>query len=138
MNYAIYFDESNKLDQPNSGYSYYGALGARAYTIEHLVNNIKQQNEKIKTRSEMHFVNYTSDTDFEKYFKNLNVALMQDVNINLMIVNNEDAKRIAEKMNASMSELRELFYHFLTEDSHFKEYKGRSPMSKWEMNVSRR
>ncbi|GIN89455.1 hypothetical protein J22TS1_05060 [Siminovitchia terrae] len=78
----------------------------------------------------MHFVNYTSDTDFEKYFKNLNVALMQDVNINLMIVNNEDAKRIAEKMNASMSELRELFYHFLTEDSHFKEYKGRSPMSK--------
>ncbi|RST60004.1 hypothetical protein D5F11_009955 [Siminovitchia terrae] len=26
-------------------------------------------------------------------------------------------------------------YHFLTEDSHYKEYKGRSPMSKWEMNV---
>ena len=27
------------------------------------------------------------------------------------------------------------FYRFPTEDSHFKECEGRSPMSKWEMNV---
>ncbi|PPA81170.1 hypothetical protein [Brevibacillus laterosporus] len=30
------------------------------------------------------------------------------------------------------------FYHFPTEDSHFKECVGHRPMSKWEMNVGRR
>src|SRR5699024_9919546 len=37
-------------------------------------------------------------------------VLDQDVKVNLIIVNKEDARNIADKMNISMSELRELFY----------------------------
>lgn len=110
LNYGIYFDESNKLDQPNGDYSYYGALGVTLSKRDKLITIIQQLNEKLKTKSEMHFVDYTSDTHFEKYFKALNHVLEQDININLMIVNKEDARKIAEKMGVTLSELRELFY----------------------------
>lgn len=110
MNYAVYFDESNKLDQPNGNYSYYGALGTTLSTVDKIINEIEKINEKLKTKSEMHFVDYTSDTHFEKYFRVLNFVLEQDIKINLMIVNKEDARKIAGKMAVSLSELRELFY----------------------------
>lgn len=110
MNYGIYFDESNKLDQPKGDYSYYGALGATLSTRDRLIQDIQQINVKLKTKSEMHFVDYTSDTHFEKYFKALNCVLEQDININLMIVNKEDARKIAKKMGVTLPELRELFY----------------------------
>lgn len=110
LNYGIYFDESNKLDQPNGDYSYYGALGLTLSNVEQLIKKVEKLNEKLKTKSEMHFVDYTSDTHFEKYFKTLNYALEQDININLMIVNKKDARKIAEKMSITLSELRELFY----------------------------
>lgn len=110
MDYGIYFDESNKLDQPNGDYSYYGALGLTLSTVDKMIDEMQKINEKLNTKSEMHFVNYTSDTNFEKYFRMLSYVLEQDVKINLMIVNKEDARNIADKMNISMSELRELFY----------------------------
>lgn len=97
MNYGIYFDESNKLDQPNGSYSYYGALGATLSQKNKLIASIQQLNEKLKSKSEMHFVDYTSDTYFEKYFKALNHVLEQDISINLMIVNKEDAKNDSEE-----------------------------------------
>ncbi len=40
MGYTIYFDESNKLDQPNGGYSYYGALGADEETMNEIVQKL--------------------------------------------------------------------------------------------------
>lgn len=52
-------------------------------------------------------MDYTSDTHFEKYFRALNDVLNRDVSINLMIVNKQDAMGIAEKMNVSLTELRE-------------------------------
>lgn len=110
MSYGIYFDESNKLDQPNGDYSYYGAFGTKLSTADDMIDEIQKINEKLKTKSEMHFVDYTSDTNFEKYFRVLNYVLEQDVKINLMIVNKEDAGKIAEKMAVTLSELRELFY----------------------------
>lgn len=106
MNYGIYFDESNKLDQPNGEYSYYGALGTTLSTADAII----QKFEERQIKNELHFVDYTTDNDFEKYFKVLNDVLEQDININMMIVNKEDAKRITGKMNVTLSELRELFY----------------------------
>src|SRR5699024_3856736 len=95
---------------PNGSYSYYGALGATLSQKNKLIASIQQLNEKLKSKSEMHFVDYTSDTYFEKYFKALNHVLEQDISINLMIVNKEDAKMIAKKMGVTLAELRELFY----------------------------
>lgn len=110
MKYGIYFDESNKLDQPNGIYSYYGALGTTQQMIDEIVNDIQMINERLRTKSEMHFVNYTSDTYFEKYFKVLNFVLKKDIKINLMMVNKEDARKIASEMAVSLAELRSLFY----------------------------
>lgn len=59
MNYGIYFDESNKLDQPNGDYSYYGALGTTQPIIDEIVKEIQNINGKLNTNSEMHFVDYT-------------------------------------------------------------------------------
>lgn len=110
MDYEIYFDESNKLDQPNGDYSYYGALGTTLSTVDEMINEIQRINEKLSTESEMHFVDYTSDTHFEKYFRVLNFVVEQDIKINIMIVNKGDARKISEKMAVTLSELRELFY----------------------------
>jgi glutathione peroxidase len=41
---------------------------------------------------------------------------------------------ILAKVNVNGKDVSPLFYSFPTEDSHFKECEGRSPMSKWEMN----
>ncbi|MGG4156876.1 MULTISPECIES: DUF3800 domain-containing protein [Bacteria] len=107
MNYTIYFDESNKLDQQNGGYSYYGAFGTSEAKTTEIIENISQLT---KSTGELHFAEYTSDKDFGKYFKALNYVIKQDISINIIIVNNEDAKNIAEKMDVNISEFRELFY----------------------------
>lgn len=69
MKYGIYLDESKKLDQPNGVYSYYGALGTTQQMIDEIVNDIQMINERLRRKSEMHFVDYTNDTHFEKYFR---------------------------------------------------------------------
>ncbi len=90
MNYTIYFDESNKLDQQNGGYSYYGAFGTSEEQANEIIRNVEQLSG---SKSEMHFAKYNSDTYFGKYFKTLNYVIKQDININIFIVNNEDAKK---------------------------------------------
>lgn len=110
MDYGVYFDESNKLDQPEGKYSYYGALGAAMPVIEKIIDGTNKVNEIVKTKRELHFVEYRSDKDFEKYFRILNFLLQQDIKINLMIVDKKNAERVANKMSATLLELRELFY----------------------------
>ncbi len=110
MSYSIYFDESNKLDQPSGGYSYYGAFGAHTKTIRRIIKRLEEINYHTKSKNEMHFVDYTSDTSFEKYFRALCHVVREDVSINIMIVNNVDAEKIAERMTVTMTKLRELFY----------------------------
>ncbi|WP_019155012.1 DUF3800 domain-containing protein [Robertmurraya massiliosenegalensis] len=107
MNYTIYFDESNKLDQPNGGYSYYGAFGTSEVKMNQIIENIKCITN---SKSELHFAEYTSDTNFGNYFKALDYVIKQDININIFIINNEDAKNIADKMGITMTQFRELFY----------------------------
>lgn len=67
MNYKIFFDESNKLDQPNGFYSYYGALGITTDTMYIINDAIHAINNQLNTKSEIHFVDYTSDTHFALY-----------------------------------------------------------------------
>lgn len=110
LDYGIYFDESNKLDQPNGDLSYYGALGCAISTAETIKCEIEALNIKLKSQNELHFVDYTSDTNFEKYFRAINYILNQDVKINLMAVNKADARMMAEKIEVTIPELRELFY----------------------------
>src|SRR5699024_12666570 len=70
---------------------------------------------ELNTKTEMHFVDYTSDEYFEKYFKALNYILSKNININLMLVNKRDAASIADQMGINLLELRELFYVKITE-----------------------
>lgn len=109
MSYVIYFDESNKLDQPGINYSYYGALGMHQEVANDIRQYINHLNETLKSKSEMHFVEYTQDTNFEKYFRALHYVLSQPIQINLMIVNKQDAEKLTSAMDIKMAELRELF-----------------------------
>lgn len=107
MNYKIYFDESNKLDQPNGGYSYYGAFGTSEEKMVEIVDVLNRMDE---SKSEMHFTKYNKDTYFGKYFNSLNYVIKQDINLNIMIVNNDDAKIMSQIMGVTTKELRNLFY----------------------------
>lgn len=110
MSYEIYFDESNKLDQPNGGYSYYGAYGAETTINKDITSNVDAIYELLRTKSEMHFREYKDDKNIKKYFRTINYVLNKNVNVNIFIVNNQDAKNTAEKMNIDLTELRQLFY----------------------------
>lgn len=110
MTYIIYFDESNKLDQPGIDYSYYGALGMEEKVAEAIRIYLTELNKSLDSSSEMHFVDYTQDTNFEKYFKAMHFILKQPIQLNLMIVNKKEAEQLTADMDISMEQLRELFY----------------------------
>ena len=42
MNYLIYFDESNKIDQFNKEFSYYGAYSGTDKSLAMIVNKIRK------------------------------------------------------------------------------------------------
>lgn len=110
LGYEIYFDESNKLDQPHGVFAYYGALGANVQSIKELINQIRLFNQSLRTNREMHFVDYNKDALFEKYFLTMNYILKKDININLIMLRKSDAIEMASKMNITLLELRNLFY----------------------------
>lgn len=110
MTYIIYFDESNKLDQPGIDYSYYGALGMEENIAEVIRIYLTELNESLGSSSEMHFVDYSQDTNFEKYFKAMHFILTQPIQLNMMIVNKKEAEQLTSEMKISMEQLRELFY----------------------------
>jgi hypothetical protein len=108
--FLIYFDESNKIDQPEKQYSYYGAYAGMDTTIATITKCVRDIYKTLGTRSELHFREYTHDKHVKKYFKVLNHVINQEVNINIIIVDNIDACEISEQMNLSIMELRNLFY----------------------------
>jgi len=110
MSFHIYFDESNKIDQPNKAFSYYGAYGGLSSTLADTTINIKKVLRNLNTKSEIHFREYNHDQYIKKYFQVINEVINQDININLFIVDNEKAKIIAEQMQLSILELRSLLY----------------------------
>jgi hypothetical protein len=110
LDYVIYYDESNKLDQPEKNYSYYGAYGGEATIIEDITEKVKNIFKELNTYSELHFNKYTNDNKLVKYFKVLNHVINQDVTFNIFIVNNRDAENISRNMGIVMNDLRGLMY----------------------------
>jgi hypothetical protein len=110
MNYLIYFDESNKIDQFNKDFSYYGGYGGTDTSLASIVKKINHLNKDMNSTSELHFREYTKDRHIKKYFKTLHTVINENIRINILIVNNEDALRAAEKIKLNKQELRELFY----------------------------
>lgn len=110
MNYLIYFDESNKIDQFNKEFSYYGAYGGTDTSLASIVKKVNQINKESKSKSELHFREYTKDRHIKKYFKTLHTVINENIRINILIVNNEDAFKSSSKIKLNTEELRELFY----------------------------
>lgn len=71
---------------------------------------LTELNERLGSSSEMHFVDYSQDTNFEKYFKAMHFILTQPIQLNMMIVNKKEAEQLTTEMTISMEQLRELFY----------------------------
>jgi len=110
MNYLIYFDESNKIDQFNKLFSYYGAYGGTASSLASIVKKVAAIYKECNSKSELHFRDYNKDTSLKKYFKTLHTVINENIRVNILIVNNEDAFRSADKIELNTEELRELFY----------------------------
>ncbi|QGG47394.1 DUF3800 domain-containing protein [Heliorestis convoluta] len=110
MNYLIYFDESNKIDQSNKDYSYYGAFGDYDRSLANLVKKVARIYKENNSKSELHFTAYKSDNSVKKYFQVLHSVLQEDIRINILIVNNNDALKAASNIGLSPKELRSLFY----------------------------
>ncbi|OIK04301.1 DUF3800 domain-containing protein [Bacillus sp. MUM 13] len=110
MNYLIYFDESNKIDQFNKDFSYYGAYGATDKSLAAIVKKTKSIYKKFNSKSELHFAEYNKDRNIKKYFQVLNHVINEELRINILIVNNLDALAAAEKIGLTTKELRNLFY----------------------------
>ncbi|MEK3992868.1 DUF3800 domain-containing protein [Robertmurraya sp. FSL R5-0851] len=110
MNYLIYFDESNKIDQFNKQYSYYGAYGELDTSLAVIVEKIRKIFKSSGSKSELHFTEYTKDRHIKKYFQALHTAINENMRINILIVNNQDALASAAKIGLSTQELRNLFY----------------------------
>lgn len=60
-------------------------------------------NHTFNSSSEMHFVNYTRDTNFEKYFKALNFILSQSIQLNIFNVNKQETKQLKSEMTVIIS-----------------------------------
>ncbi|SEO09275.1 hypothetical protein SAMN04489762_3471 [Terribacillus saccharophilus] len=110
MSFHIYFDESNKIDQPRKKFSYYGAYGGEKDTITRTSEKLKEIFRLINTKSELHFVDYNHDQYLRKYFHALNEVINDPINFNIIIVDNTDAHNAATNMSISLPELRNLFY----------------------------
>lgn len=110
-NFLIFYDESNKIDQPGKEYSYYGAFGAASTIITNLEKEIQEICTSLGTGSELHFQDYGTDAQLEKYFKILNRVLAeQKTHLRIFLVNNQEALNCARKLNISTDELRKYFY----------------------------
>ncbi|MBW7651704.1 DUF3800 domain-containing protein [Anoxybacillus sp. ST4] len=110
MYYLIYFDESNKIDQFDVEYSYYGAYGSTDISMAKVVRKVRDIFKQCKSFSELHFREYTKDNHVKKYFQTLHTVINEDVKINILIVNNKDALYAAQRIGLTTTELRNLFY----------------------------
>ncbi|USK62440.1 DUF3800 domain-containing protein [Peribacillus asahii] len=132
MNYLIYFDESNKIDQFNKEFSYYGAYGGADKSLALIVKKVNDVFKKLNSKSELHFREYTKDTNIKKYFQTLHTVINENIRLNILIVNNEDAFASANNIGLTTPELRNLFYikiperlfYGLTRDLSHLEHKG--------------
>ncbi len=62
MNYLIYFDESNKIDQFKKEFSYYGAYSGTHTSLAMIVNMVRKIFKETNSTSELHFREYKKDS----------------------------------------------------------------------------
>lgn len=110
MNYLIYFDESNKIDQHDKKFSYYGAYGGTDSSLASIVKKVYEIYKQCDSREELHFREYRKDTHLKKYFLTLHTVINENIRINILIVNNEMAYKSADRIGLNGEELRNLFY----------------------------
>lgn len=110
MYYLIYFDESNKIDQFDADYSYYGAYGSTDVSMAKVVRKVRSIFKQCKSFSELHFREYTKDNNIKKYFQTLHTVINENVQINILTVDNKDALYAAQRIGLTTAELRNLFY----------------------------
>lgn len=103
--YLIFYDESGKIDRNLNTDSYYGALGCTNKDY----NDIKSYIKNLEYKTELHFTKFNLK-HIERYLKVINYVFQKDINLNVYLVDIENAKNIANRLNLSMEKLRELFY----------------------------
>ena len=104
MSIEIYFDESNKIDEFKSKFSYYGIITckyAERKTLEEYKSNIGFQKEFHFTTFKLGVLDY-----YLKIFK----YSLDYINTNIYIVNNEYALNTEKKLNITATEIRNLLY----------------------------
>ncbi|EHA6442216.1 DUF3800 domain-containing protein [Clostridium perfringens] len=104
MSFNIYFDESNKIDEPNIyKSSYYGALSCS----EIVANNINELtiNEKI----ELHFSKFKLK-DLNAYTMLINKLIENEFYFNTFIVDSNEIFTVCKNINISNDDIRPLLY----------------------------
>jgi len=104
LSFNIYFDESHKIDKHTSDYAYYGILGLDDTKI----NNLDAIANDNKIFNELHFAKFKLDK-IDKYLKLLTYAL-EEAQINIYIINTDEAFKIGDKIGLNESLLRKSFY----------------------------
>lgn len=109
MKYSIFFDESNKLDGEKK-YSYYGAFGCDIEKLKDLNEGIEKIFKRFSKTKEFHFTEYKNDRNFNVAFCFLHFFINLELQVNIFIVNNKCALRMAEERGLTTKDLRKLFY----------------------------
>lgn len=104
MSFELYFDESNKLDEFRSTFSYYGIIGCN-HSDRIKIDNYKKD---IGFRSELHFVKF--DLALVNYYLDIFKYSLDFINTNIYIVNNEYAIKVGEKLELKPASIRNLLY----------------------------
>ncbi|MBV4420593.1 DUF3800 domain-containing protein [Clostridium tyrobutyricum] len=104
MSFELYFDESNKLDEFRSTFSYYGIIGC-SYLDRKKIDSYKNDTD---LRKELHFVDF--NLSLVNYYLNIFKYALDFIKTNIYIVNNEYAIKTGEKLKLKPTAIRNLLY----------------------------
>lgn len=104
MSFNIYFDESNKIDEPNIfKRSYYGALGY-SETNANDINNLT-----IDKNIELHFTKFKLK-DLDAYLTLINKLVENEFYFNTFIIDSNEIFKVCENIHIPKKEIRPLLY----------------------------
>lgn len=104
MSIEIYFDESNKIDEFTSRFSYYGIILCN-HSERRVLEDYKL---KIGFKDEFHFTKFNLGVLY--YYLNIFNYSLDLIKTNIYIVNNEYALNTEKKLNINPTEIRNLLY----------------------------
>lgn len=104
MSFNIYFDESNKIDEPNIfKCSYYGALITNE-TTSNAINSLS-----IDPQIELHFTKFKF-RDLETYIKLVDKLVETEFYFNTFIIDSNEIFKVCNNINIGKEEIRPLLY----------------------------